>query len=111
MTVSAYDHLEARTRRRQLLRLDRRRARTRARLRKGQTLIIFALSVTVLLGLAGLVIDVARAYDLYAKMQRAADAGALAGVLYMPTYYNAARTPGDGQHHYVHLSVVIEITL
>lgn len=97
MTVSAYDHLDARTRRRQLLRLDRRRARTRARLRKGQTLIIFALSVTVLLGLAGLVIDVARAYDLYAKMQRAADAGALAGVLYMPTYYNAARTPGDGQ--------------
>lgn len=50
----------------------------------------------MLLGMAGLVIDVGRAYDLYARMQRAAEAGALAGVLYMPLYYNAARTPGDG---------------
>jgi len=96
MARPAHDHLDARTRRRQLLRLDRRRERARLRLRKGQTLIIFALTITVLLGLAGLVIDVARAYDLYAKMQRAADAGALAGVLYMPTYYNSPRTPGDG---------------
>lgn len=83
--------------RRALLRLDRRRARAHARLQKGQTLIIFALSVTMLLGMAGLVIDVARAYDLFARMQRAADAGVVAGALYMPTYYNAARIPGDGQ--------------
>ena len=61
---------------------------------RGQTLIIFALSFTVLLGLAGLTIDVARAYDLYARMQRAAEAGALAGVLYMPSYYDTVR-PGD----------------
>jgi len=52
------------------------------------------LSFTVLLGLAGLAIDSARAYDLYARMQRAAEAGALAGVLYMPAYYNSLR-PGD----------------
>jgi hypothetical protein len=62
--------------------------------RRGQTLIIFALSFTVLIGLAGLTVDVARAYDLYASMQRAAEAGALAGVLYMPSYYNTVR-PND----------------
>jgi Flp pilus assembly protein TadG len=61
---------------------------------RGQTLVIFALSFTVLLGLAGLAVDVARAYDLYAGMQRAAEAGALAGALYMPSYYNLVR-PGD----------------
>jgi hypothetical protein len=61
---------------------------------RGQTLIIFALSFTVLLGMAGLTIDVARAYDLYARMQRAAEAGALAGVLYMPSYYDTPR-PND----------------
>jgi Flp pilus assembly protein TadG len=72
----------------------RRRSRLGRRLRRGQTLIIFALTFTVLLGLAGLAIDVARAYDLYARMQRAAEAGALAGVLYMPSYYATPR-PGD----------------
>ena len=89
-------HTRAREQRRALRREDQRRKRTRAWRRKGQTLIIFALTVTILLGMAGLVIDVARAYDLFARMQRAAEAGALAGVLYMPTYFNAARTPGDG---------------
>src|SRR5690348_3043347 len=62
---------------------------------RGQSIIIFALTLTVLLGFAGLAIDVARIYDLYARMQRAAEAGVLAGVLYMPTSYNSAR-PGDG---------------
>jgi hypothetical protein len=70
--------------------------RWQARGHKGQTLIIFALSLTMLLSLAGLSVDVARIYDLYARMQRAAEAGAAAGVLYLPTYYSAARTPGDG---------------
>lgn len=74
---------------------QRRQRRRDARLRRGQTLIIFALSFTVLLSLAGLAIDVARAYDLYARMQRAAEAGAIAGVLYLPSYYNSAR-PADG---------------
>src|SRR5690349_4427769 len=62
---------------------------------RGQTLIIFALSLTMLLGLAGLAVDATRAYDLYARMERAADAGALAGVLYMPTNYNTPRTVSD----------------
>jgi Putative Flp pilus-assembly TadE/G-like len=55
---------------------------------RGQSLVIFVLSVSVLMGLAGLAIDVMRVYDLYARAQRAAEAGALAGVLYMPCFYN-----------------------
>lgn len=96
MPVHAQAKPGVRTLRRLARREERQARRSAARLRKGQTLIIFALSFTVLLGLAGLAIDVARAYDLYAKMQRAAEAGALAGVLYMPNNYNVARTPGDG---------------
>lgn len=67
------------------------RLHTRSR---GQSLVIFALSATVLIALAGLAVDAARAVDMYARMQRAAEAGALAGVLYMPNYYNTVR-PGD----------------
>src|SRR5690348_16642399 len=64
---------------------------------RGQSIIIFALTLTVLLGFAGLAIDVARIYDLYARMQRAAEAGVLAGVLYMPNNYNTGLpSPGDG---------------
>jgi putative Flp pilus-assembly TadE/G-like protein len=85
-----------RERRRALRRTERQHALARIRARKGQSIIIFALTITVLLGFAGLAIDVARAYDLYGRMQRAADAGAMAGVLYMPAYYSSPRTPGDG---------------
>src|SRR5258708_39319615 len=82
------EHLGLGHRRRRLAARGRRR-------RTGQTLIIFALSLTVLLGLAGLAVDATRAYDLYARMQRAAEAGALAGDLYMPTNYNTPRTVSD----------------
>lgn len=95
MTHSDTQSICARQQRRRQRQAQRQQDRTRARLRKGQTLIIFALSFTVLLGLAGLAIDVARAYDLFARMQRAAEAGVVAGVLYMPANYNTAR-PGDG---------------
>jgi Flp pilus assembly protein TadG len=60
----------------------------RRRLQSGQTLVIFALSVLVLIGLAGLAIDVMRVYDQYAHQLRAAEAGALAGIIYMPTFYS-----------------------
>ena len=63
---------------------------------RGQTLVIFAISATVLIALAGLAIDAARAVDLYARMERAAEAGALAGALYMPNYYDTVR-PGDSE--------------
>lgn len=56
--------------------------------KRGQAIIIFALTITFLIGLTGLAIDVIRAYDLYAREHRAAEAGALAGDLYMPCFYN-----------------------
>jgi Flp pilus assembly protein TadG len=86
-----------RQRQRLAARVQLRRAQIcrRRRRRSGQTLITFALSLTVLLGLAGLAVDATRAYDLYARMQRAAEAGALAGDLYMPTNYNTPRNTTD----------------
>jgi Flp pilus assembly protein TadG len=73
----------------------RRRTPRQRRMQRGQTLIVFALSVTVLLGLAGLAIDVMRAYDQYAHEERAAEAGALAGVIYMPNFYDTPATAID----------------
>ncbi|HLJ82078.1 MAG TPA: Tad domain-containing protein, partial [Ktedonobacterales bacterium] len=84
---------ESRRRIRRAEQADRRRQR---RLQRGQTLVIFALTITMLLGLAGLAIDVARAFDLYARMVRAAEAGVLAGVLYMPTFYDQPTPAGIG---------------
>jgi Flp pilus assembly protein TadG len=64
---------------------------------RGQALIIFALTFSVLIGILGLAIDTVRVYDLYARMVRAAEAGALAGVIYMPNSYttNLTYPPGD----------------
>lgn len=75
----------------------RRSTRKTRRATRGQTLLIFALTFTVLIGFLGLAIDAIRVYDTYARMQRAAEAGALAGVIYMPTNYttNLTTSPGD----------------
>ena len=80
---------EARAARESLRRALRRR-------QAGQTLIIFALTFSTLLGMSGLVVDVARAYDLYGKMQRAAEAGALAAALYMPNNFSTPLASGAG---------------
>ncbi len=77
-------------------RTRRQRVAERRQRPRGQSLIIFAISLTVLMGLCGLAVDVLRAYDLYSRAQRAAEAGALAGVLYMPNYYNTLYTASDG---------------
>src|SRR3989442_11457457 len=51
---------------------------------RGQTLVVVALLLTMLLGFVGLAVDVAW-YELnLIRMQRAADAAALAGVVYLP---------------------------
>src|SRR5688572_14131997 len=55
-----------------------------AREDKGQTFVIAALLMTVLLGFAGLAVDVAWYGLNLMRMQRAADAAALAGVVYLP---------------------------
>jgi hypothetical protein len=75
-------------------RMASRHARARQR---GQTLIIFTLAFTALVAILGLAIDSVRVYNLYAQMLRAAEAGALAGVIYMPNNYltNLPNTPFD----------------
>ena len=60
---------------------------------RGQTVVIVGLTVIVLLGFLGLVADVAWYQLNLARVQRAADAGALAGVVYLPgSVSNAVQT-------------------
>jgi hypothetical protein len=50
----------------------------------GQILVVFALMLTVLIGLVGIAIDVTYAWRNGFQIQRAADAAAMAGVVYLP---------------------------
>jgi hypothetical protein len=50
----------------------------------GQIIVIFALMLTVLIGLVGIAIDVTYAWRNGLQIQRAADAAAMAGVVYLP---------------------------
>lgn len=50
----------------------------------GQIIVIFALMLTVLIGLVGIAIDLTYAWRMGFQIQRSADAGALAGVVYLP---------------------------
>jgi len=64
---------------------DNRSARQRSRRRsKGQVLVLFALGIFVLTGAVAMVIDVTWYWANTLKVQRAADAAALAGVIYLP---------------------------
>lgn len=58
----------------------------------GQIIVIFALMLTVLIGLVGIAIDVTFAWRSGLQVQRAADAGALAGVVYLPGDLGSATT-------------------
>src|ERR1700716_1285533 len=58
---------------------------------KGQTLVIVALMIVALLGFTGLVTDIAWYEVNLMRIQRAADAAALAGVVYLP-----GNVPGAG---------------
>ena len=62
---------------------------------RGQTIVVAALLMTLLLGIVGLAIDVGWFELNLVRMQRAADAAALAGVVYLPgnptAAFNAAR--------------------
>ncbi|HVC82864.1 MAG TPA: Tad domain-containing protein, partial [Chloroflexota bacterium] len=53
------------------------------RANRGQIVTIFALMILVIAGFAGMAIDLARARAVAEDAQRAADAGALAGVVYL----------------------------
>ena len=97
MSQSITDRRMARILKRAIERGARKPDRAARRRARGQTLVIFVLLFTALVGFMGLAIDSARVYDLYARMQRAAEAGALAGVIYMPNNYltNLAQSPFD----------------
>jgi len=64
---------------------------------RGQTLVIVGLTVMVLLGFLGLVADIAWYQVNLARVQRAADAGALAGVVYLPTNVSGAVTAAKNE--------------
>lgn len=64
--------------------------------RRGQALVIFALSVATLILLVGLSIDGLRVFIAFGQAERAADAAALAGVVYLPQYPTAATPAPDG---------------
>jgi hypothetical protein len=51
---------------------------------RGQIIVLFALTLTVLIGILGLAIDVSFAWVSELRMQRTADAAALAGAVYLP---------------------------
>jgi hypothetical protein len=56
----------------------------------GQIVVIFALMLTVLIGLVGIAIDTTYAWREALRVQRAADAASLAGVVYMPGDFTSA---------------------
>lgn len=67
-------------------------AASRSSAQSGQTLIILALFLTVIVSFVALITDVARAQLDALDTQRAADAASLAGVVYMPTDYGLTST-------------------
>ena len=73
-----------------------RRERVRQR---GQVLVLFVLTSFVIIGMVAVVIDVAWFWTNEQRMQRAADAGALAGAVYLPgdvtKAYTAARAEAE----------------
>lgn len=66
-------------------------ADTKARGR-GQVLVMFAMSISLLFGLMALVVDVGNWWNESLHVQLAAEAGALAGVPYMPGDFTTAST-------------------
>lgn len=74
------------------MRLSRLRAAVRRTDEQGQAIILVALLATSLMGFIGLVADVGWYQLNLARVQRAADAGALAGSVYLPGNVPGART-------------------
>src|SRR4249920_2480745 len=82
--------------RRSLRRLVGRDADARPRARaSGQLLVLFAVSILVLTGITAIVVDVSWYWANTLRVQRAADAAALAGAVWLPgqpvTAYSTAR--------------------
>ena len=65
---------------------------TRIRCESGQAIVFVVLALTVLVGMAALVIDGGSWYQAQRKLQTAADAAALGGAQHLPTEQTQART-------------------
>src|SRR5947207_14272409 len=65
------------------------------RAQRGQVLVIVAVMIVALLGFTGLVTDVAWYEVNLMRIQRAADAAALAGVVYLPGNVAGAQTAAE----------------
>jgi hypothetical protein len=63
----------------------------------GQIIAIFALMLTALIGLVGIAIDVTFAWREELRVQRAADAAALAGVVYLPGNVSGGQTSATAE--------------
>jgi hypothetical protein len=63
----------------------------------GQIVVIFALMLTVLIGLVGIAIDATYAWRESLQIQRAADAASLAGVVYMPGDADSAHSTAKAE--------------
>ncbi|HYA67195.1 MAG TPA: TadE/TadG family type IV pilus assembly protein, partial [Acidimicrobiales bacterium] len=61
----------------------------------GVVIVYFALAVVILMGMAAFVVDLGYWYYQASRVQRAADAASLAGVVYMPGDFNDAATTAD----------------
>ncbi len=64
---------------------------------RGQALVLFALLLIPVLGLVGFAIDGLRTYIAEAQAERAAEAAALAGAIYLPNYPTPATPAPDGE--------------
>lgn len=70
--------------------------RARRKGERGQVLALFALMIFIIIGVVAIVIDISWVWSSGLRIQRAADAAALAGVIYLPgdpgTAYSVARS-------------------
>jgi Flp pilus assembly protein TadG len=64
---------------------------------RGQTLVLFSLFLSALLGISALVIDVGFWYQQKRSLQSAADAGALAGAVSLPVGWSSATSTAAGE--------------
>jgi cytoskeletal protein CcmA (bactofilin family) len=62
---------------------------------RGSVIVLFALALTVLTGITGLVVDVGYLYGQHARLQNGVDAAVLAGAARLPNTASAASTAGD----------------
>jgi len=71
------------------------RPTSRARGQRGQAMVVFALLIMMVLLLLGVAVDSVRLFIVSAQAERAGEAGALAGAIYLPNYFNTLASDGQ----------------